>query len=29
MLGAFKDTADFNGETLEELNEEIYNGYMK
>lgn len=24
MLEAFKDTADFNGETLEELNEEIY-----
>jgi GNAT superfamily N-acetyltransferase len=24
MLDAFKDTADFNGETLEELNEEIY-----
>lgn len=24
MLEAFKDTADFNGETLEELKEEIY-----
>jgi len=24
MLEAFKDTADFNGETLEELNKEIY-----
>ena len=25
ILEAFKDTVDFNGETLEELNEEIFN----